>query len=136
MVNFNLPFLISGLIKLPVGVFDFIIYIMYSTKQITRIIDSAKVITPFSIIKISIVADVIKTIKSIRKNVSFILIFLAKIADKPSISKTFVMLDPTTFPATISELFCITAIIEEINSGRLVPIATIVTPTINGDSFK
>ena len=39
------------------------------------------------------------------------------------------MFEPTTFPATISELPWITAKIEEISSGREVPSATIVAPT-------
>ena len=45
----------------------------------------------------------------------------------------FVILDPTTFPATISGLPSITAKIEENSSGREVPNATMVTPTMKGE---
>ncbi|GAG00393.1 unnamed protein product, partial [marine sediment metagenome] len=38
--------------------------------------------------------------------------------------------EPTTFPTTISEEFLKTAKIDEISSGKEVPIATIVAPTI------
>ncbi len=66
-------------------------------------------------------------------NDSFILIFLESTAETPKIKRMFVMFEPTTFPTTISELFCMTAITEDINSGNDVPTATIVTPTTNGD---
>ena len=58
-------------------------------------------------------------------------IFLATIATTARINKMLAMLEPITLPITISDEFFDTAKIDEINSGREVPIATIVTPTIN-----
>jgi hypothetical protein len=48
----------------------------------------------------------------------------------------FVMLDPTTFPITISDEPRCTENTEETSSGRDVPIDTMVTPTIKGGSPK
>lgn len=96
-------------------------------------IDSSLVILLSYAIKTKINTDVIKTIRSIRKNASCTLIFLAITTEKPRISKMFVMFEPIIIPETISEFPCNTANVEEINSGRLVPIATMVTPTRNGE---
>jgi len=47
------------------------------------------------------------------------------------LSSIFDVLDPRTFPNTYSFCPIITAIVEEINSGREVPTATIVAPMTN-----
>ena len=62
--------------------------------------------------------------------------FFESIAATPMIKNMFVMFDPITVPATISLLFCITAIMLDTSSGRLVPIATIVTPIMNFGIFR
>ena len=54
----------------------------------------------------------------------------------PMTNNILVILDPITFPATISELPMFTAAIDEANSGKDVPNATTVTPMINGEMPK
>ena len=56
---------------------------------------------------------------------------LPNIAAAPNTSKIFVMLDPTAFPITTSEVPEYTDTIEVANSGNEVPKATMVTPTTN-----
>jgi uncharacterized protein YegJ (DUF2314 family) len=46
------------------------------------------------------------------------------------------ILEPIMFAPTISVVFFRTAATEENNSGKEVPRATMVTPTINGEIFK
>ena len=53
---------------------------------------------------------------------------LLKMAPQANINKILVMLDPTTFPATISGTPSYTDITDEISSGKDVPIDTTVTP--------
>ncbi|GBE17974.1 hypothetical protein BMS3Abin16_00562 [archaeon BMS3Abin16] len=48
----------------------------------------------------------------------------------PRTRKMFVIFDPTTFPATISDAPDRTETIDDTSSGSEVPIDTIVTPTI------
>ena len=57
-------------------------------------------------------------------------------SDIPIIGKTktiFNMLDPTIFPMTRFPFFCFKATKDVANSGRLVPIATIVNPITTSD---
>ena len=54
----------------------------------------------------------------------------------PKIKKILVIFEPTTLPTTISDEFLKTAKIEEISSGKEIPIATIVTPTIKAGKPK
>lgn len=58
------------------------------------------------------------------------------IADIPSITKIFIILEPTTFPTAISGFHLRAAIIEVASSGILVPIATTVSPIIACESQK
>jgi hypothetical protein len=46
------------------------------------------------------------------------------------------MLEPITLALMTSVVFLSTAAIEENNSGKEVPMETIVTPTINGEIFR
>ncbi len=57
-------------------------------------------------------------------------------ADKPRITKIFIILEPTTFQTAISGFHLRAAIIEVASSGALVPIATIVRPMIACESQK
>jgi hypothetical protein len=59
--------------------------------------------------------------------------FLAKIADTPTTKRMLAILDPITLAATISVTPLETAIKDEINSGKEVPKATMVTPIIKGE---
>jgi len=64
------------------------------------------------------------------------LICFPTIAVNPSTKRIFVILEPMTFPTTISEDPENTEAMEVANSGKEVPKATIVTPIINGDIPK
>ena len=72
---------------------------------------------------------------------SFFIVFLFTvrfliITATPKIRRLFVMLLPTTFPNTISELPSDKAFREIANSGALVPKATIVSPIKTFDTLK
>lgn len=54
----------------------------------------------------------------------------------PITRKILVIFEPKTLPITISEAPFVTAIIDEISSGREVPTPTITTPVINEDILK
>ena len=57
-------------------------------------------------------------------------------AVNPNTKRIFVILDPTTFPTTISVVPLNTEAMDAANSGNEVPKATIVTPMIKGDIPK
>ena len=58
------------------------------------------------------------------------------IAEVPSITKIFIIFEPTTFQTAISGFHLRAAIIEVASSGILVPIATTVSPMIACESQK
>lgn len=58
----------------------------------------------------------------------------ATIAEAPSMTRRFMILDPMIFPTAISDFPLLAAIIEVASSGVLVPIATIVSPIIDSES--
>jgi len=58
---------------------------------------------------------------------------LAMMVVIPRTKRMFAIFDPTTLPITISDCPAKTAAIEEANSGKEVPNATIVTPIIKGE---
>ena len=64
---------------------------------------------------------------------SFNSIFFPTTTDNPKTSKILVILEPITFPTTISEEPLNTEANDVANSGRDVPNATMVTPIMNGD---
>ncbi len=98
---------------------------------------SPKVKTPSRKVRARRNADPISIGKSTWMSSNSILItFLLMMAAIPKTKNMFAMLEPTTFPATISDEPFITAIIDETNSGNDVPIATIVTPIMNEGILK
>ena len=60
---------------------------------------------------------------------------LETIVATPRIKNILEILAPSTFPITISEWPWAEAMMPDISSGKEVPIATITTPTIKGESF-
>jgi len=58
------------------------------------------------------------------------------VEETPNINKILYMLLPTILPTPMSVCFFAMAIIDVINSGRDVPIATITTPITNWDNPK
>jgi len=58
----------------------------------------------------------------------------ATIADAQSMTRRFMIFDPTIFPTAISDFPLLAATIEVVSSGALVPIATIVSPMIDSES--
>lgn len=84
----------------------------------------------------SIITETISTARCVFMDLSFTSISLLIIAERPNIKRRFAMFAPRTFPITISEALFVTESIEENNSGRLVPIAIIVIPMMNGDKLN
>lgn len=60
----------------------------------------------------------------------------ATIADAQSMTRRFMIFDPTIFPTAISDFPLLAATIEVVSSGALVPIATIVSPMIASDIWN